>query len=224
MKLITIDGPSASGKGTVSQLVANALGWQVLDSGALYRISAYAVEHKGICSDDEQAVATLIPQLDIQFRQGQIWVDGIVVDDILRQERIGKLASTIAAYPALRQALFKRQRAFLTEEGLVADGRDMGTVIFPEAPLKIFLMADVHERANRRYKQLQNKGIEADIEAILADLQRRDEQDMNRVVAPLKPAIDAVVIDSSCMSIQEVVTEILNCWQSVSHTRVTVKK
>ncbi|NOL50218.1 (d)CMP kinase [Pelistega europaea] len=217
MKLITIDGPSASGKGTVSQLVAKALGWEVLDSGALYRISAYAVQRDGIALEDEQAVAAVVSHLAIQFKDGKVWVDGAAVDDILRQESTGKLASKIAAYPALRQALFERQRAFLTDAGLVADGRDMGTVIFPEAPLKIFLIADVRERANRRYKQLLDKGLDADFEAILADLQRRDEQDMNRAVAPLKPADDAVLIDSSHMGIQEVVDSILREWEKKSH-------
>lgn len=216
MKLITIDGPSASGKGTVSQLVAKSLGWDVLDSGALYRISAYAVLRDKVPAEDELAVASVVPHLQIQFKDGEVWVDGAAVDDILRQESTGKLASRIATYPALRQALFERQRAFLTETGLVADGRDMGTVIFPEAPLKIFLIADVRERANRRYKQLLDKGISANFEAILEDLQRRDEQDMNRTVAPLKPAENAIVIDSSHLSIQEVVDRILKEWNKIS--------
>lgn len=216
MKLITIDGPSASGKGTVSQLVAEALGWQILDSGALYRISAYAVLKQGINSDDEQAVAAIVPTLDIQFKAGQVWVDGVEVSDALRQESTGKMASKIARYPALRQALFDRQRAFLTPAGLVADGRDMGTVIFPDAPLKIYLIADVNERAKRRYKQLTDKGLSVVFEDILLDLQKRDEQDMNRPVAPLKPAADAVVVDSSFMGIQEVVDTILSCWKAIA--------
>lgn len=215
MKLITIDGPSASGKGTVSQLVAEALGWRILDSGALYRISAYATLEQGVNPDDEQAVAAIVPALDIQFKAGQVWVDGVEVSDALRQESTGNMASKIARYPALRQALFDRQRAFLTPAGLVADGRDMGTVIFPDAPLKIYLIADVHERAKRRYKQLTDKGLSVVFDDILLDLQKRDEQDMNRPVAPLKPAADAVVVDSSFMGIQEVVNTILSCWAAI---------
>lgn len=220
MKLITIDGPSASGKGTVSQLVAEALGWQILDSGALYRISAYAVLKQGISPDDEQAVATIVSTLDIQFKAGQVWVDGVEVSDALRQESTGKMASKIACYPALRQALFDRQRAFLTSAGLVADGRDMGTVIFPDAPLKIYLIADVNERAKRRYKQLTDKGLSVVFDDILLDLKKRDEQDMNRLVAPLKPAADAVVIDSSFMGIQEVVDTIISCWKAIATKKV----
>lgn len=217
MNLITIDGPSASGKGTVSNLVAQTLDWEVLDSGALYRISAYAVQNKGINPEDETAVAAIVSSLTIQFKAGEVWVDGIEVSDILRLETTGKLASKIATYPVLRQALLARQRNFIHGvQGLVADGRDMGTVVFPQAPLKIFLVADVNERANRRYKQLVDKGIPANYDEILADLQRRDDQDMNRAVAPLKPADDAVVIDSSHMGIQEVVDSILNEWAKKS--------
>lgn len=213
MNLITIDGPSASGKGTVSNLVAQALGWAVLDSGALYRISAYAVQTKDIHPEDEAAVSAVVPGLDIQFKAGKVWVDDIEVSDILRLETTGKLASKIATYPALRQALLERQRNFIHGvDGLVADGRDMGTVVFPHAPLKIFLVADVNERANRRYKQLVDTGVVANYDEILADLQRRDDQDMNRAVAPLKPADDAVVIDSSHMGIQDVVDSILKEW------------
>ncbi len=213
MNLITIDGPSASGKGTVSNLVAKALGWDVLDSGALYRISAYAVQTKGIHPEDAQTIAEVVGKLDIKFQDGEVWVDGVEVGDILRQESTGKMASKIAAYPELRAALLDRQRNFIHGvPGLVGDGRDMGTVIFPNAPLKIFLIADVNERANRRYKQLIDKGVAANFEDILTDLKRRDDQDMNRAVAPLKPADDAVVIDSSHMGIQEVVDCILKEW------------
>lgn len=213
MNLITIDGPSASGKGTVSTLVAKALGWDVLDSGALYRISAYATQSKQIDPENAAAIAEVVRQLDIKFQNGEVWVDGVEVSDILRQESTGKMASKIAAYPELRTALLDRQRNFIHDvPGLVGDGRDMGTVIFPNAPLKIFLIADVNERAQRRYKQLVDKGVAASFEEILADLKRRDEQDMNRTVAPLKPAEDAIVIDSSYMSIQEVVDSILQEW------------
>ncbi|WP_071058559.1 (d)CMP kinase [Pelistega sp. MC2] len=217
MNLITIDGPSASGKGTISALVAKKLGWAILDSGALYRISAYAVQTKGINPEDEGAVAAVVSDLDIQFKTSEVFVDGVEVSDILRLESTGKMASKIATYPTLRQALLDRQRNFIHGvAGLVADGRDMGTVVFPQAPLKIFLVADVNERANRRYKQLVDKGIEANFDEILVDLKRRDEQDMNRAVAPLKPAEDAVVIDSSYMGIQEVVDRVLGEWERVS--------
>jgi len=217
MNLITIDGPSASGKGTVSALVAKKLGWAILDSGALYRISAYAVQTKGINPEDEGAVAAVVSDLDIQFKTSEVFVDGVEVSDILRLESTVKMASKIATYPTLRQALLDRQRNFIHGvAGLVADGRDMGTVVFPQAPLKIFLVADVNERANRRYKQLVDKGIEANFDEILVDLKRRDEQDMNRAVAPLKPAEDAVVIDSSYMGIQEVVDRVLGEWERVS--------
>ncbi|WP_159990974.1 (d)CMP kinase [Pelistega ratti] len=215
MNLITIDGPSASGKGTVSHLVAQHLGWEVLDSGALYRICAYAVLEYGLNADDEQAVAAVIPDLVIRFDVDRVYVNDQEVSEQLRLEHIGKLASKVAAYPAVRQALLDLQRSFLTDKGLVGDGRDMGTVIFPQAPLKIFLIADVNERAKRRYKQLVEKGIDADFEAILLDLQKRDEQDMNRAVAPLKPADDAIVIDSSYMGIQAVVDRILGHWEQV---------
>ncbi|NEN75776.1 (d)CMP kinase [Pelistega sp. NLN82] len=215
MNLITIDGPSASGKGTVSHLVAQHLGWDVLDSGALYRICAYAVLEYGLNADDEQAVAAVIPDLVIRFDVDRVYVNDQEVSEQLRLEHIGKLASKVAAYPAVRQALLDLQRSFLTNKGLVGDGRDMGTVIFPQAPLKIFLIADVNERAKRRYKQLVEKGIDADFEAILLDLQKRDEQDMNRAVAPLKPADDAIVIDSSYMGIQAVVDRILGHWEQV---------
>lgn len=219
MKLITIDGPSASGKGTVSALVAQSLGWQILDSGALYRLSAYASVQQGIDTDDEKALAKMALALDIVFTASQVRLNGVDVSEALRDEKMGAIASTIAKHKALRQALLERQRHFYTDIGLVADGRDMGTVVFPHAPLKIFLIADVKKRAQRRYQQFVEKGKAVRLEVILHDLQQRDEQDMHRAVAPLKPATDAVIIDSSYMGIEEVVDRILQQWHIVSNRK-----
>lgn len=214
MNVIAIDGPSASGKGTISAKVAQALGWDTLDSGALYRLSAYAALQAGLAPEDESAIAELALKMQIVFKDLCVFLDGEEVTEAIRQEAVGKLASKVATYPALRQALLERQRLFAKEPGLVADGRDMGTVIFPHAPLKIFLVADVNERAQRRYRQLQNLGLDGQFESILADLQARDKQDMERPVAPLKPAADAHIIDSSHLSIEETTQKVLELWQN----------
>ena len=188
--VITIDGPTASGKGTVAALVAQQLGWCVLDSGALYRLTALACVRQNIDTNDERAVAQQARQLNVMFENGRCLFNDEDVSDLLRTEEIGLIASKIAAYPAVRDALLALQRDFRQGAGLVADGRDMGTVVFPEAPLKIFLVADVQSRAQRRYKQLIDKGISANLSDLLADLQLRDLRDTTRKAAPLKAAAD----------------------------------
>ncbi|MFV9473112.1 (d)CMP kinase [Advenella sp. RU8] len=214
--VIAIDGPSASGKGTLAGIVAKTLGWHQLDSGMLYRLSALAVMRKGIEPGNEAEIAEVARSLDVRFDGQQVLLDNDDVSDVLRQEEVGALASQIATYPLLRQALFERQRAFRKAPGLVADGRDMGTVIFPDAKLKIFLIADVNERAQRRYKQLIEKGISANLMALLEDLKARDERDMHRSHSPLVPAEDAKIIDSSALSIEESVAKVLAYWSEVN--------
>lgn len=210
--VITIDGPTASGKGTVAALVAEHLGWKVLDSGALYRLTALASIKNAIDINDENAVAQQASQLNVRFAQGRSLLNGEDVTDQLRAEQIGLAASQVAAYPAVREALLTRQRNFRQDPGLVADGRDMGTVIFPDAPLKIYLVADVQSRAQRRYKQLIDKGASANLSDLLADLQARDLRDTIRVAAPLRAASDAYTIDSSVLSIEETVNQVLAYW------------
>ncbi len=213
--VITIDGPTASGKGTVAHRVASALGWQVLDSGALYRLTALAVLKRGIQPEDALAVSEVPANLDILFHPGGILLDGQEVSDRIRHEEIGNLASQIAPIPALRSALLARQRAFRVAPGLVADGRDMGTIVFPDAPLKIFLVADVEARAKRRCNQLIEKGISANLEDLLQDMRERDARDTQRAVAPLVPAQDAHEVDSSHLSIDQTVQAILDLWSQV---------
>ena len=214
--VITIDGPTASGKGTVAHRVASALGWQVLDSGALYRLTALAVLKRGIQPEDALAVSEVPANLDILFHPGGILLDGQEVSDRIRHEEIGNLASQIAPIPALRSALLARQRAFRVAPGLVADGRDMGTIVFPDAPLKIFLVADVEARAKRRCNQLIEKGISANLEDLLKDMRERDARDMQRTVAPLVPAQDAHVVDSSHLTIDQTVQVIIDLWSAVA--------
>lgn len=210
--VITIDGPTASGKGTVAQRVARALGWAVLDSGALYRLAALAVLERGIDIDDQAAVAQAAVQLDIVFDRDRVLFEGRDVTSLIREEKIGDLASRLAGYPALREALLARQRAFQCFPGLVADGRDMGTVVFPDASLKIFLEADVAARAQRRCKQLKEKGFSAKLSSLLQDMRARDERDRERAVAPLVAATDAKMVDSSNLSIDETVQVVLGLW------------
>lgn len=212
--VITIDGPTASGKGTIAQGVARALGWHALDSGALYRLTALQVQRAGGDGSDEAQAAALARRLDVCFEAGRVLLEGIDVTDLIRLETVGELASRVAAWPDVRRALLARQREFRRPPGLVADGRDMGTVIFPDAPLKIFLDADVQIRAQRRHKQLKDKGFSAKLSDLLDDLRRRDERDRGRLHAPLAAAGDAVTIDSSATGVDEVVQQVLGLWSA----------
>jgi len=207
--VITIDGPTASGKGSVADGVAAALGFHVLDSGALYRLTALDADANGIDLDNEADLAACALALEPVFTSSRIFMDDRDVTDEIRHERIGNLASAIAPFPALRTALLERQRAFRVAPGLVADGRDMGTVVFPDADLKIFLVADVAARAGRRYKQLIEKGFPANIAVLLEELQARDARDAGRKTAPLVAAFDAVTIDSSGLGLGDVIDAVL---------------
>ena len=207
--VITVDGPSGAGKGTVSHMLADALGWHFLDSGALYRVTGQACLIEGVSWDDHPAVTAIARHLQVSFRaaaSGEILVayKGIDVSREIRMEAGGRGASTVAAIPAVREALLARQREFLRAPGLVADGRDMGTVVFPAAPLKIFLTASARERAERRYRQLIAKGENVSLPRLLEDIEERDARDSSREVAPLVPAQDAVIIDSTGTSIEDV--------------------
>ncbi len=207
--VITIDGPTASGKGSVAHGVAAILGFHVLDSGALYRLTALDAERLGIRLDDEAELAACALALAPSFIASRIFMDERDVTDEIRAERIGNLASAIAPHPALRTALLDRQRAFRKAPGLVADGRDMGTIVFPDAALKVFLVADVAARAERRLRQLTERGEAADLDVLSQELHQRDARDANRKVAPLVAAADAVTIDSSNLGLDEVIARVL---------------
>lgn len=214
--VITIDGPSGSGKGTVAALLAAKLGWNFLDSGALYRLLAFAARNHGVDLTNEEALKLLAAHLDVQFGaakvgQGmQIILEGEDVTQAIRNEQVGAGASQVAALPVVRAALLQRQKAFREPPGLVADGRDMGTVVFPDAPLKIYLTASAEERARRRYLQLNSKGDDVNLASLLDEIRARDERDTQRDVAPLKPADDAVQLDSTDLSIEQVLGQILS--------------
>ena len=221
-KLITIDGPSGVGKGTTSRMVATELGWDWLDSGALYRLTAYAAQQQGVASDDEPALAEIAGSLNVQFSAEQsddpdILLDGQVVNQFIRTEDCGVRASKISAHPLVRSALYERQRSFYTDKGLVADGRDMGTVIFPEAPVKIFLTASAQVRADRRQKQLKLKGLDVNISGLLQEIEARDLRDKTRKVSPLVPAEEALVIDTSDLTPNQVCQQVLDLYNKVFH-------
>lgn len=208
--VIAIDGPSGSGKGTVAQLLATELGWHFLDSGALYRILAYAAGQRGIALDAAAALAELARTLPVTFspNDSKISLDGIDIRDEIRTESAGNAASKVAAIPEVRVALLARQRAFRTAPGLVADGRDMGTVVFPDAAVKVFLTASAEERARRRYKQLIEKGLDANLSDLVTAIAERDRRDAERSVAPLKPAADAEILDTSDLDIAQSVAQV----------------
>lgn len=220
--VITIDGPSGSGKGTLAQLLARQLGWHLLDSGALYRVVGLAAVESGVDLDDEGALAGVAAHLRVEFaatRPGEpaaVLLDGRDISAAVRSEQSGYYASRVAVFAAVRRALHQCQRDFARPPGLVADGRDMGTEVFADAPLKIFLTASAEERAARRYNQLKNKGESVTLAALLEDIRARDRRDCERAVAPLRPAADAVVIDSTSLGIDQVLQQVLELMRQKS--------
>ncbi|WP_020413361.1 (d)CMP kinase [Microbulbifer sp. VTAC004] len=215
--VVTIDGPSGSGKGTIAKLLADRLGFTLLDSGALYRAAALAALDKGVDLADEGALTQVAKALDVHFAvsEGKLRVvlDGREVTDDIRMERVSMAASSVAAIPGVRAALLQRQRDFRLSPGLVADGRDMGTTVFPDAPVKVFLTASAEERARRREAQLRERGVSVSLRDLLEDIRARDAQDMNRKASPLAPAEDAVELDSTGVGIDEVLQKVLDLIQ-----------
>lgn len=211
--VITIDGPSGAGKGTVCRLLAQELGWEILDSGAIYRVLALAAIHHQIEPSDEESLIPLAAHLDVQFASDEngskIILEGEEVTHSIRNEEVGGVASKIAALPRVREALLRRQRAFRQEPGLIADGRDMGTVVFPDAEIKVFLTASAEERARRRFLELQAKGHDVKIGDLLTEIRARDDRDTNRAVAPMVAAEDAIEVDSTEISAQEVFDQLI---------------
>ena len=222
-QVITVDGPSGVGKGTMSQMLADKLGWHLLDSGALYRITAFAASESGTDLKNEAAVAETARNLDVVFRSDgaengggvKVELSGRDISGEIRTETAGNNASIVAALPAVREALLQRQRDFATEPGLIADGRDMGTTVFPDSPLKFYLTASAEVRAERRYNQLKEKGLCVNVASLAEEIRERDERDSNRAASPLKPADDAVVVDTSSMSIDKVFQQMVEKVQSI---------
>jgi cytidylate kinase len=211
--VIAIDGPSASGKGTVAELVAKALGFRYLDSGSLYRLVALAALRRAVALDDERTLAGVAETLDVRFEAGEVWLAGERVTDAIRGEDCSRAASRAAALPGVRRALLGRQRAFRRAPGLVAEGRDMGSIVFPDAGLKVFLTASPESRAQRRYKQLMDKGIAATLPGLLQDLRERDARDASRSVAPLKQSPDARLLDTTDMSAAQAAVRIVGWYR-----------
>ncbi len=213
--VVTIDGPSGSGKGTLAYMLSKTLGWKLLDSGALYRLTALSAVKQGVQLSDEAAVAALAATLDVQFipsASGEgldTLLEGETVGAVLRTEETGAMASQVAALPRVRDALLQRQKNFVEAPGLIADGRDMGTVVFPDASAKFFLTASAEERANRRMIQLRKRGVYGNVERLLANIKARDERDANRAAAPLLPADDAIVIDNSLLAVDAVFEQLM---------------
>jgi cytidylate kinase len=214
--VIAIDGPSASGKGTVAQRVAAALGFSHLDSGALYRLVAYAARERKVALDDERALADISLNLNVIFSNNAIIMDGRDVGGPIRSEEISAAASTIAVLPKVRQALLERQRAFRQPPGLVAEGRDMGTVVFPDAVLKIYLTASAEVRAERRHKQLMEKGMSASINTLLQEIRSRDTRDSERALAPLQKSAEAIELDTTDMTVEAAVTRVLDLYRKAA--------
>ncbi|MFU2076901.1 (d)CMP kinase [Avibacterium endocarditidis] len=212
--VITVDGPSGAGKGTLCYALAQKLGFALLDSGAIYRVTALAALKKQVSLDDEAALAHLARHLDVEFlpedNEVKIILEGEDVSRQIRTQEVAEAASKVAVFPQVRAALLQLQQSFANEKGLIADGRDMGTVVFPNAQVKLFLDASAEERAKRRYKQLQTKGINGNFAQILAEIEERDFRDRNRSIAPLKPAEDALLLDSTELSIEEVIAQALD--------------
>jgi len=207
--VVTIDGPGGAGKGTLAAAIAEARGWHLLDSGALYRIIAVVALRQGVPLRDAASLAALCAELQIVFGAGSVTVNGDDLTDAIRTEDAGSAASVVAALPPVREAILTLQQEFRRAPGLVADGRDMGTVVFPDAPVKIFLDASAEARAERRYNQLKNKGLGVSLRALLEQIQERDARDRERAVAPLRPAEDALIVDSTQMTIDEVVATVM---------------
>jgi cytidylate kinase len=214
--VIAIDGPSASGKGTVAALVAAELGFHYLDSGAIYRVTAHAALQRGVALDDEPALVALTRSLDLRFDGAEVYLDGQPVGDAIRTEDAGRAASKIAALPDLRAALLELQRGFRRAPGLVTDGRDMGSVVFPDATVKVFLTATAEERAKRRYKQLIEKGFDANLPSLVQDLMERDARDANRASAPLRQEADAHLLETTEMTIAHAVQQVNEWYRKAS--------
>ena len=207
--VVTIDGPSGTGKGTIADLAAQRLGWSCLDSGALYRVLGLAAQRQGVDLNASEPLSRLAASMRIDFHDSRVFLDGEDVSDAIRTETAGDAASRVAAHGPVRESLLDWQRAAAKPPGLIADGRDMGTVVFPDAPLKIFLTASAEERAQRRYKQLKQKGLDVSLPQLVTEIRERDERDSNRSVAPLKAPDGALKVDTTSMSIQEVLDRVL---------------